>query len=55
MTEQKIAQPVTDPEKAALNKRLETAGWGLFLILLGGFMFIPDTTISKGIWSIVSA
>ncbi len=52
MTQQMISQPVTDPEKAALNKRLETAGWGLFLILLGGFMFIPDTTISKGVWSI---
>ncbi len=52
MIEQKLSQPVTDPEKAALNKRLETAGWGLFLILLGGFMFIPDTTISKGVWSI---
>jgi hypothetical protein len=52
MTEQKISQPVTDPEKTTLNKHLETAGWGLFLILLGGFMFIPNTTISKGIWSI---
>src|SRR5512142_1014411 len=52
MTEQKIAPSGTDPEKAALNKRLETFGWGFFLILLGGFMFIPDTTISKGVWSI---
>lgn len=50
--EQKSAQVAVDPEKAALNKRLETAGWGLFLILLGGFMFIPETTISKGFWSI---
>jgi hypothetical protein len=38
--------------KAALNKRLETIAWGLFLIILGGFMYVPDTTISKGIWSI---
>jgi hypothetical protein len=38
--------------KAALNKRLETIAWGLFLIMLGGFMYVPDTTISKGIWSI---
>lgn len=38
--------------KATLNKRLETAAWGLFLIMLGGFMYVPDTTISKGIWSI---
>jgi hypothetical protein len=42
----------TDPEKAALNKRLESIGWGLFFIMLGGFMFIPETTVSKGFWSI---
>jgi hypothetical protein len=52
MTEQTTSQVQADPEKIALNKRLETAGWGLFLILLGCFMFIPDTTISKGVWSI---
>ena len=44
--------PAIDPEKAALNKRLETMAWGLFLIMLGGFMFIPETVISKGAWSI---
>ena len=43
---------VQNPEKAAMNKRFESVGWGLFLIMLGGFMFIPDTTISKGFWSI---
>lgn len=52
MTEQKSEPMAAAPEKAALNKRLETAGWGFFLILLGGFTFIPDTTISKGVWSI---
>ncbi len=52
MNEQQNIQTAVDPEKAALNKRLETASWGLFLILLGGFVFIPDTTISKGFWSI---
>jgi hypothetical protein len=35
-----------------MNKRFESVGWGLFLIMLGGFMFIPDTTVSKGLWSI---
>jgi hypothetical protein len=43
---------VPNPEKAAMNKRFETAGWGFFLIMLGGFMFIPDSTVSKGLWSI---
>ncbi len=39
-------------EKALLNKRLERIAWGLFLIMLGGFMFIPETAIKKGVWSI---
>jgi len=43
---------VPNPDKAALNKRLETVGWGLFLVMLGGFMLIPETTVSKGFWSI---
>lgn len=44
--------PVKDPEKTALNKRLETMFWGLFLIMLGGWAFIPDETVPKGLWSI---
>lgn len=43
---------VLDESKAALNKRLETIGWGFFLIMLGGFAFVPYETINKGIWSI---
>jgi hypothetical protein len=43
---------VQDPEKAALNKRLETTFWGLFLIMLGGWALIPEATIPKGAWSI---
>lgn len=41
-----------DPDKAALNKRLETIAWGFFLVLLGGFMFVPDEIIKGGWWSI---
>jgi uncharacterized membrane protein len=41
-----------DPEKAALNKRLETIAWGCFLVLLGGFMFVPGEIIKGGWWSI---
>ena len=44
--------PVQDPEKAALNKRLETMFWGLFLIMLGGWALVPAATIPKGAWSI---
>lgn len=43
---------VLDESKAALNKRLETLGWGFFLIMLGGFAFVPYEMINKGIWSI---
>ncbi len=43
---------VQNPEKAALNKRLENIGWGLFLIMLGGFGLVPNETIPKGLWPI---
>lgn len=39
-------------EKAVLNKRLEAAAWGLFLIMAGGFMFVPQNQIPQGLWSI---
>jgi hypothetical protein len=53
MSEQ-ISQPapVKDPEKIALNKRLETAFWGLFLIMLGGQWLLPKDTVPNGLWSI---
>jgi len=41
-----------DPEKSALNKRMETVAWGAFLIMLGGFMFVPEEIIKGGWWSI---
>ena len=43
---------IQNPDKAALNKRLESIGWGLFLIMLGGFGLVPSATIPKGVWSI---
>jgi uncharacterized membrane protein len=41
-----------DPDRAALNKRLETIAWGFFLVLVGGFMFVPDEIVKGGWWSI---
>lgn len=41
-----------DPEKAALNKRMETVAWAVFLIMLGGFMFVPQEIVRGGWWSI---
>jgi hypothetical protein len=43
---------IEDPEKTALNKRFETAFWGLFLIMLAGWWLIPDKIAPKGLWSI---
>ncbi len=43
---------VPSKEKAALNKRLEAAGWGCFLIMLGGFALVPNEIVPKGLWSI---
>ena len=53
MSEQ-VSKPgsVIDPEKAALNKRLETVFWGLFLIMLGGWSFVPKGIVPNGLWSI---
>lgn len=46
------AEDVEASEKAALNKRLEAIGWGLFLIMLGGFALVPHELVPKGLWSI---
>ncbi len=48
----KEQEDVEPSEKAILNKRLETIGWGLFLIMLGGFAFVPYAVVPKGLWSI---
>jgi hypothetical protein len=50
--EEKVEETIVDPDKAALNKRLETIAWGAFLIMLGGFMFVPEQIIRGGWWSI---
>jgi hypothetical protein len=49
---EKVDVGVVDPDRAKLNKRLETAAWGAFLIMLGGFMFVPEEIISGGWWPI---
>jgi hypothetical protein len=49
---QEKASVVVNEEKAALNKRLEQIGWGLFLIMFGGFALVPEEVIPRGAWSI---
>jgi hypothetical protein len=51
MKENRFRTPA-DPEKIALNKRLEAIAWGCFLVMLGGFALVPKEIIPKGIWSI---
>jgi hypothetical protein len=46
-----IEQPV-DPDRAALNKRLEGMAWGAFLIMLGCRFFIPEEQVNEGWWSV---
>jgi hypothetical protein len=43
---------ISNPDKIALNKRLENVGWGLFLIMLGGAALVPDKSVNEGWWSI---
>ncbi len=49
---EKVDANAVDPDKVKLNKRLDTAAWGAFLIMLGGFMFVPEEIISGGWWPI---
>jgi hypothetical protein len=46
------SDPVIDPDKVTLNKRLETAFWGLFLIMLGCQWLFPKDTLPNGLSSI---
>ena len=53
MTDQPVSPNPVDPQKAALNKRLETTAWGLFLVMLGVTLFfkdlLPDGLTSIGV------
>jgi hypothetical protein len=41
-----------DVRKKALDKRLDALGWGLFLIMIGGLMLVPEGRIPEGTWLI---
>ena len=40
--------------KEALNRRLETLGWGLFLIMTGALWLIPNQVVPEGTWLIAA-
>ncbi len=52
VVEQTEEEQLKSEEKKALNGRLEAMGWGLFLIMLGGFALVPGDQIPRGVWSI---
>ena len=39
-------------KKISLDKRLDSIGWGLFLIMIGGLWLIPDERVPEGTWLI---
>lgn len=43
---------VQTAEKHELNKRLETIGWALFLIMIGGLGLVPAAQVPGGAWLI---
>lgn len=40
--------------KEALNRRLETVGWGLFLVIIGALWLIPAGFVPEGTWLIAA-
>jgi hypothetical protein len=51
-TQASLPEIAQKAEKQKFNKSLETIGWGLFLIMLGGFALVPGEQVPKGVWSI---
>lgn len=37
-------------DKHALDKRLESLGWGLFLVMIGGLWLMPEKSLPEGTW-----
>lgn len=48
--EVKVVISPEEQEKRALNKRLENAAWGLFLVMLGCIWLIPEERVPQDAW-----
>jgi hypothetical protein len=50
--EQQSDQPAgnLDEKRRALDKRLESIGWALFLIMIGGLWLAPEGSVPEGAW-----
>lgn len=42
----------TTRDTKELNSRLEGVAWGLFLVMAGGFLLVPESQLPQGIWPI---
>ena len=42
----------SDPRSNALNERLQSISWALFLIMAGGFLLVPAGQLPEGSWLI---
>jgi hypothetical protein len=53
MEQQSDKQPEhIDVKKRTLDKRLDSIGWALFLIMIGGILLAPEGTVHEGTWLI---
>lgn len=41
-----------DTQQSGLDKRLEDLGWGLFLMMIGCLLLVPDRLVPQGVWLI---
>jgi hypothetical protein len=48
--EKQAPEGTRDSQKRTLDRRLESLGWGLFLIMIGGLWLIPN--VPEGVWLI---
>jgi hypothetical protein len=53
MTQNQVGLTGTnEQEQRALDKRLESIAWALFLIMIGGIGLVPDSLVPNGVWSV---
>ena len=45
---------IHDERSKLLDKRLETSGWGLFLVILGIIWLVPGERVPEGTWLIAA-
>ncbi len=39
-------------QKRSLDRRLDSIGWGLFLVMIGGLWLVPEGRLPEGTWLI---